>query len=656
MKSNILLCGNPNVGKSSIYNLLTNSNEHTGNWTGKTVDVSSKLVKNTNYNLIDLPGIYSLSSLSEEEIITRDILYFTKYDKIVYVCDACNLEKNLNLLLQISEINKNIILCINMIDELDNKKIKLNIDYLKKVFDIEIIKCSTKEKSGINDLISSLDKKSFFKFKLTYNDIIEKQISFIIDHLDEPYKNRFTAIKILENDTQFIESIETKNNDKIINKDIQDYIMSINSEEVSDLISSTINNVSNNICNIVQTKKYEKSISKIDKIFSNKILSIPLMLIIIFSIFLITLVLANYPGELLSKLFIYFEKILYDISCFLNIPKIIYEPLIFGVYRVVSFIISVMFPPLVIFFFLFTYAEENGVLPRIAFNLDKLCSISNCHGKQSLIMCTGFGCNACAVMNSRIIDSKKDKLIAILTNSFIPCNGRFPMIIAIISMFFVSNNNILVAFYLTLFVLFSITISLLTSYVLSKTILKGYSGFFILELPDYKKVKLFKVIKLSFIYKALTILKKAIIISIPAGLIIYILTTININNVSLLVIISNFLNPFAKLIGLDGNILASFILGIPANEIVMPLMIMGYLNDSSISLITDYTALKNILVDNKWTIVTAMSTILFSIMHFPCATTLSTIKSEVGFKWMVCAFIIPLLTGVIFLLILNLFV
>lgn len=656
MKSNILLCGNPNVGKSSIYNLLTNSNEHTGNWTGKTVDVSSKLVKNANYNLIDLPGIYSLSSLSEEEIITRDILYFTKYDKIIYVCDACNLEKNLNLLLQISEINKNIILCINMIDELDNKKIKLNIDYLKKVFDIEIIKCSTKEKRGINDLISSLDKKSLFKFKLIYNDIIEKQISFIIDHLDEPYKNRFTAIKILENDTQFIESIETKNNDKIINKEIQDYIMSINSEEVSDLISSTINNVSNNICNIVQTKKYEKSISKIDKIFSNKVLSIPLMLIIIFSIFLITLVLANYPGELLSKLFIYFEKILYDISCFLNIPKIIYEPLIFGVYRVVSFIISVMFPPLVIFFYLFTYAEETGVLPRIAFNLDKLCSISNCHGKQSLIMCTGFGCNACAVMNSRIIDSKKDKLIAILTNSFIPCNGRFPMIIALISMFFVSNNDILVAFYLTLFVLFSITISLLTSYILSKTILKGYSGFFILELPDYKKVKLFKVIKLSFVYKALTILKKAIIISIPAGLIIYILTTININNVSLLVIISNFLNPFAKLIGLDGNILASFILGIPANEIVMPLMIMGYLNDSSISLITDYTALKNILVDNKWTIVTAMSTILFSIMHFPCATTLSTIKSEVGFKWMVCAFIIPLLTGVMFLLILNLFV
>lgn len=656
MKSNILLCGNPNVGKSSIYNLLTNSNEHTGNWTGKTVDVSSKLVKNANYNLIDLPGIYSLSSLSEEEIITRDILYFTKYDKIIYVCDACNLEKNLNLLLQISEINKNIILCINMIDELDNKKIKLNIDYLKKVFDIEIIKCSTKEKRGINDLISSLDKKSLFKFKLIYNDIIEKQISFIIDHLDEPYKNRFTAIKILENDTQFIESIETKNNDKIINKEIQDYIMSINSEEVSDLISSTINNVSNNICNIVQTKKYEKSISKIDKIFSNKVLSIPLMLIIIFSIFLITLVLANYPGELLSKLFIYFEKILYDISCFLNIPKIIYEPLIFGVYRVVSFIISVMFPPLVIFFYLFTYAEETGVLPRIAFNLDKLCSISNCHGKQSLIMCTGFGCNACAVMNSRIIDSKKDKLIAILTNSFIPCNGRFPMIIALISMFFVSNNDILVAFYLTLFVLFSITISLLTSYILSKTILKGYSGFFILELPDYKKVKLFKVIKLSFVYNALTILKKAIIISIPAGLIIYILTTININNVSLLVIISNFLNPFAKLIGLDGNILASFILGIPANEIVMPLMIMGYLNDSSISLITDYTALKNILVDNKWTIVTAMSTILFSIMHFPCATTLSTIKSEVGFKWMVCAFIIPLLTGVMFLLILNLFV
>lgn len=657
MNNDILLCGNPNVGKSSIYNILTKSHEHTGNWTGKTVEVTSKQIKNTKYKLIDLPGIYSLSSLSDEEIITRNTLYFTCYEKIIYVCDACNLEKNLNLLLQISEINKNIILCLNMVDELNNKKIEIDIEYLKEILGIEIVQCSAREKDGIKELFNSLEKHSVFRYKFNYNYTIEKHISFIIDHVEEPYKNRFVAVKILEKDIDFIETIEKLNNDTILNDDIKKYIMSINSEEIADSIAVSINDRSKDICSLVQIKNNEKTMSKLDKVFSNKIYTIPLMLVMIFAIFLITIVLANYPSELLSKLFIYFENILFKLSNILCIPKIIYEPLIFGVFRVVSFIVSVMFPPLVIFFFLFTYAEESGILPRIAFNLDKVCSKANCHGKQSLTICSGFGCNACAIVGSRIIDSKRDKLLAILTNSFIPCNGRFPMIIAIISMFFVtSNNKILVALYLTLFVLFAISISLLTSFVLSKTILKGYPGFFVLELPDYKKVKLSKIIKTSFVYKSLSILKKAVLISLPAGLIIYILTKININNISLLVYISTFLNPFAKLLGLDGTILTSFILGIPANEIVMPLMIMGYVNESSVSLISNYFTIKNILIDNNWTIVTAMSTILFSIMHFPCATTLSTIKSEVGFKWMIYSFMIPLLTGIMFLLILNIFI
>lgn len=657
MNNDILLCGNPNVGKSSIYNILTKSHEHTGNWTGKTVEVTSKQIKNTKYKLIDLPGIYSLSSLSDEEIITRNTLYFTCYEKIIYVCDACNLEKNLNLLLQISEINKNIILCLNMVDELNNKQIEIDIEYLKEILGIEIVQCSAREKDGIKELFNSLEKHSVFRYKFNYNYTIEKHISFIIDHVEEPYKNRFVAVKILEKDIDFIETIEKLNNDTILNDDIKKYIMSINSEEIADSIAVSINDRSKDICSLVQIKNNEKTMSKLDKIFSNKIYTIPLMLVMIFAIFLITIVLANYPSELLSKLFIYFENILFKLSNILCIPKIIYEPLIFGVFRVVSFIVSVMFPPLVIFFFLFTYAEESGILPRIAFNLDKVCSKANCHGKQSLTICSGFGCNACAIVGSRIIDSKRDKLLAILTNSFIPCNGRFPMIIAIISMFFVtSNNKILVALYLTLFVLFAISISLLTSFVLSKTILKGYPGFFVLELPDYKKVKLSKIIKTSFVYKSLSILKKAVLISLPAGLIIYVLTKININNISLLVYISTFLNPFAKLLGLDGTILTSFILGIPANEIVMPLMIMGYVNESSVSLISNYFTIKNILIDNNWTIVTAMSTILFSIMHFPCATTLSTIKSEVGFKWMIYSFMIPLLTGIMFLLILNIFI
>ena len=432
--------------------------------------------------------------------------------------------------------------------------------------------------------------------------------------------------------------------------------MNVNSEEISDSVSNLLNDISKNIFNeVVETSK-EKEIGNIDKIFSKKIYALPIMFMIMFGIFFITIVLANYPSELLSLVFNKFEIFLTNIVNALKIPSYIYEPIIYGVYRVVSFIVSVMFPPLVIFFFLFTYAEESGILPRLAFNFDKAFKCSGCHGKQALTICSGFGCNACAVVGSRIIDSKRDKLIAILTNSFIPCNGRFPMIIALITMFFTnSNNKLQVSLYLTLFVILAVLISLLTSFILSKTILKGYNGFFILELPDYKKVKFKKVLKNSLIYKSLSILKKAVLVSIPCGIIIYCMTNTTIGNLSLFKIASDFLNPFGKLLGLDGVILLSFFLALPANEIVLPIIIMGYLGDKNVPMISNYLSIKDVLINNNWTYMTALSTILFSIMHFPCGTTLATIKNEVGTKWMIYSFFIPLVTGILFLFILNLF-
>ena len=643
--SNILLCGNPNVGKSSIFNILTSSNEHTGNWTGKTVDLAEAKIKGTNFNLIDLPGIYSLSSLSEEEIIARDTLLFSEYEKIIYVMDSSNIERNMNLLLQILEINKNVIVCLNMIDELDSKGISVDSDLLSDILGVEVIKCSTKNKIGINDLLDALESDRVSNFNFLYNLDIENNVDDVLELIDFKFKNKFIALSLLEKNKSIVKSIKDKFN------------IDINSEYISDNICYKINDLSKEISNRVVNRTKEKKISFLDKLFTNKITAIILMLLIVFGIFLITIVLANYPSDLLSLLVTKIENVLYNLCIKFSVPEFIYEPLLFGVYRVVSFIVSVMFPPLVIFFFLFTYAEEAGILPRIAFNFDRICKCAGCHGKQALTICSGFGCNACAVVGSRIIDSKRDKLLAILTNAFIPCNGRFPMIIAIISMFFVnSSNKLLVSMYLTIFVLFAILISFLTSFILSKTLLKGTSGFFVLELPDYKKVSLSRILKISFINKSLSILKKAILVSIPSGIIIWILNNTSVNGISVYSILSNFLEPFSKLMGLDGVILLAFIIGLPANEIVLPLIIMGYLRSSNVPLIADYTSIKSILVDNGWTISTAISAILFSIMHYPCATTLATIKSEVGSKWMLYAFIIPLITGISFLIILNLFI
>ncbi len=654
MNNKILLCGNPNVGKSSIFNMLTSSHEHTGNWTGKTVKLASKKIVGTNYTLVDLPGIYSLSSLSEEEVVAKNTLLFEDYKKIIYVVDGTNLEKNLNLFFQILQINKNIILCINMIDQLESKNIKLDTTKLSKLLNVKVIKCSTYKNIGKEELISSLSEESYCDFNYYYDSEIENKINSIKEILPKSFNNRFISISMLCKDKRLVSDINDRYGVNINNKDINDYLMNINGESISDEISIRINSLCKIICNEVFKSNKQNDKSVLDKMFSNKIFTILSMCFIMFSIFLITIVLANYPSELLSNMFNKIEQFLYKIFIEVKIPNYIYEPLLFGVYRVVTFIISVMFPPLVIFFILFTYAEESGILPRIAFHFDKICKTSGCHGKQCLTMCCGFGCNACAVVGTRIIDSKRDKLIAILTNSFIPCNGRFPMIIALITMFFTtSNNKLLVALFLCLFILFSIFISFLISFILSKTILKGYPGFFVLEIPEYKKVKLSKILKNSIVYKSLSILKKAILVSIPAGIIIWILTNTYIGSNSIFIILSEILNPISNLIGLDGIILLSFLLALPANEIVLPIIIMGYLSSSNVSLISDYVSIKNILVSNGWTIMTALSVILFSIMHFPCGTTLLTIKSEVGSKWMVYSFLIPLFTGIIVLLIIN---
>lgn len=575
--NNILLCGNPNVGKSSIYNKLTSSHEHTGNWTGKTVDIAKSKIKNTVYNLIDLPGIYSLSSLSDEEIIAKDILINTNYKKIIYVMDSSNIERNMNLLLQILEINKNVILCLNMIDEIDKKGIEIDVDLLSDILGIDIVCTSVNKNIGFDKLISLLDNSRISNFNYLYN-----------------YDNE-----------------------------------------------NRINKLSNEISSRVVKRNKKKKVSLFDKLLTNKISSVILMLMMLFVIFFITLVLANYPSNLLSALF-------NKIELLLNIKS----SLITCIYRVVTFIISVMFPPLVIFFFLFSCLEESGLLPRIAFNLDIVCNKCNCHGKQVLSICSGFGCNACAVVGTRIIDSKRDRLLAILTNSFIPCNGRFPFLITIISIF-MSDNYLIAATYLVLFISFSIFLSFIVTYLLSKTILKGYPGFFVLELPDYRRINIKKVFVNSFIYKSLSILKKTIIVSILAGIIIWTLNNIFINDISLYIRLIHFIDPLSRLLGLDGVILSSFILGLPANEIVMPLIMMGYMNSNNIIDISDINIIKNILLVNGWNIKTAICSILFCLIHYPCGTTLLTIKSEVGFKWMVFSIIIPLLTIAILLVIIN---
>ena len=628
MSKKIALIGNPNVGKSTLFNELTNLHQHTGNWSGKTVGIAYGRYKNL--TIYDLPGTYSLIPHSKEEEITSNFILDGSYDIALIVVDATMLERNLNLVLQTLEVTSNVIMCLNMIDELENKNIKVDIDKLSSILGIPVVGISAKKKIGIDELIDSINN---FKSKKILKINYQKEIEDCIKSIDD--NNRFKAIK------------------KIINREdnmINNYLNDLSINPIDSIMKSIYDKCHEIVKEVVKSKyRYNR---KFDKLLTNKITGIPIMISMLIFILYISIVGANYPSSMLFSCFTWLKHILNNVLIYIHIPKFIVDLLMNGVYQVLTWVVAVMLPPMAIFFPLFTLLEDLGVLPRIAFNLDGYFEKSNACGKQALTMCMGFGCNAVGVTNARIIDSKRERLIAILTNSFIPCNGRFPALISIITMFFILNSRLFTSILnvgiLTLLIILSILITLIVSKILSLTILKGIPSFFTLELPPYRKPNIVKVIIRSILDRTLFVLGRAVIVSIPAGVIIWLCANINIGDISIINILGNFLNSFGHIIGMDGIIILSFILGFPANEIVIPIMMMGYLSNNNLIDISNIKIMKDILISNGWTIKTAICTLIFILFHFPCSTTILTIKKETNsIKWTIISFIIPLLIGII---------
>ncbi len=677
----IALAGNPNVGKSTVFNSLTGMNQHTGNWPGKTVATASGYcsTETDSYVLVDLPGTYSLMAHSAEEEVARNFICFSKPDAIVVVCDATCLERNLNLVLQTAEITNKVIICVNLMDEARRKKISIDINKLSDMLNLPVVSTVAHNKDSLKNLTDVIDKtvlkNNTNTYTLKYPEHIEKAtqiIESVIKTKDTKNINsRWLSIKLLDDDKSLKNEIikylgEDFFDDKteLAIKKARSYLneFGYNLNKVNDVIVSTILKASQEVCKRCvkyENIQYASTDRKIDKILTSRIFGYPIMLFMLAIIFWLTITGANYPSTLLSNGLFWIQDRLTDLFVYLNAPEWLHGVLVLGVYRVLAWVVSVMLPPMAIFFPLFTLLEDAGYLPRVAYNLDKPFKRCCACGKQSLTMCMGFGCNAAGVVGCRIIDSPRERLLAILTNSFVPCNGRFPMIISLLTMFFVGasvglTSTLLSALLLTTVILIGILTTFGVTKLLSMTLLKGVPSSYTLELPPYRKPQIGKVIIRSIFDRTLFVLARAVAVAAPAGLIIWLTANITVYDVSLLNHIAGFLDPFAKLLGLDGVILIAFILGFPANEIVIPIIIMAYISQGTLVSPDNIFEIKRIFIDNGWTWVTALCTIAFSLMHWPCSTTLITIKKETGsIRWMLLAAVIPTVIGIIVCMLIN---
>lgn len=675
----IAIAGNPNVGKSTVFNSLTGLHQHTGNWPGKTVSNASGIANfnDKDFLLVDIPGTYSIMSNSQEEEIARDYICFGNPDCTVVVLDATCLERNLNLVYQILEITNKVVVCVNLLDEAKKKGIEIDLDKLSFTLGVPVVGTIARKKKTLNKLMQSVyevctENCSDELFKIEYPESIENAISIVEKSVKKLLKSsfftnyRWISLKLLEGNSKIISSIENYLNINLVdNENISCSVNkakeileenNINISSFKDIIVSTIMYHSEKISlDVIRCKRQNYSVrtNKIDKILTSKLTGIPIMLLFFALIFWITITGANYPSALLTKFFNYIETKLVLLFEHFNSPLWLIDISVFGLYRTLAWIVAVMLPPMAIFFPLFTILEDLGYLPRIAFNLDNFFRKACTSGKQALTMCMGFGCNAAGVVGCRIIDSPRERLVAMLTNNFVPCNGRFPFLITISSIFFASSalgiwSSIWSTLAVIAVIIIGVIVTLVVSKILSKTILKGMPSSFMLELPPYRTPQFGKILVRSIFDRTLFVLGRAVSIAIPAGIIIWLFANINISGISLLTHVANFLNPFAKLMGLDGYILTAFILALPANEIVLPIILMSYTAGGSLMQIDDLSNISNILISNGWTILTAINVMLFCLMHFPCSTTLITIKKESGsLKWTALAFLIPTFLGII---------
>ena len=661
------LAGNPNVGKSTVFNALTKMRQHTGNWPGKTVSTAQGRCRRQgrDYVLVDLPGCYSLLSHSAEEEAAPDFLCFGGADCAVVVCDASCLERNLNLALQVLELKPNALLCVNLLDEARRKGVAVDLPQLSRLLGVPVVGTAAREGQGLEELLDQVERLCAHPLPqrerplVEYGPRLEELIQRLLPRAEQLAQGkvpaRWLALRILDGGGSLDQALaQGLGQNPAEDPEIQDILRQAGSlAEVRDQIAAcTVSRAEELAGAVTRTGGgYSQRDRKLDRLLTSPLTGFPIMLLLFLLIFWLTIAGANVPSQLLSQGLFWLGDRLREGFLTLGPPQWLTGLLWDGMYKTLAWVVAVMLPPMAIFFPLFTLLEDLGYLPRVAFNMDRCFQCCGACGKQSLTCCMAFGCNAAGVVGCRIIDSPRERLIAMLTNNFIPCNGRLPMLISLISLFFLGAAGGLGASVLSALLLVGVIgLGLLMTFAVSKflsaTLLKGTPSSFTLELPPFRRPQTGKVIVRSIFDRTLFVLGRAAAVAAPAGLVIWLMANVQVAGASLLAHCAGFLDPFARLFGLDGVILLAFILGLPANEIVIPLIIMAYLAQGSLVELSDPLALRALLVENGWTWVTALCTIVFSVMHWPCSTTCLTIRKESqSWKWTALAVLIPTVCG-----------
>ena len=694
----VALAGNPNTGKSTVFNALTGLRQHTGNWPGKTVvrAEGAFLHEEDRVKVVDLPGTYSLQAGSTDEEVARDFILFGRPDVTIVVVDATRLERNLNLALQILEITDRVVVCVNLMDEAERHGIAIDLDRLSKELGVPVVGTSARQGEGVDQLISvALDvargKTETRPYRIeTHQAGVEAAVADLVTELEAAFPDlpnaRWVALRLLNTDEAVEEAVRSGELGLLMSDGKSEGIppdaapLDVRLEALSrasalrwnlphdfhDALSHRLYDVAQEIAAKSQARGFTQAgfdlDRTLDKVLTSRVFGFPTMLLVLAVVFWITIAGANIPSQMLATLLVdNGHNWLTGFGAAVGMPWWLNGFLFDGLYLATAWVTAVMLPPMAIFFPLFTLLEDFGYLPRVAFNLDGLFRRVGAHGTQALTMSMGFGCNAAGVVATRIIDSPRERLIAIITNNFSLCNGRWPTQILIATLFigalapprlagFVAANAVVGIALLGIFMMFA------ASSLLASTVLKGEASTFSLELPPYRPPRILQTLYTSLIDRTLIVLWRAVVFALPAGAVIWLMSNITIGDASIAAHLIDWMNPLGMFLGLNGVILLAFLVAIPANEIVIPTVLMltvlatglsGVGEGAGVMFELDSAAAMGVVLQaGGWTLLTAVCLMLFSLLHNPCSTTIYTIYKETGSaKWTTLATLLPLAMG-----------